>query len=117
MPNPDGWRDRRKPRRLWLPQVTDSRGRITQATGDADDSNQKGLGQTVEPIEQVSTDVTVSDTGTKSRTAYKGTLRTNKDQSSSSESDFGDQDRKPEDKVTNEDDSDAMPDSERSCSA
>ena len=64
-------------------------------------------------MEPVETDVTVSETGTKSRTAYNGTLRKQKDQSSSSESDFSDQDRSPEDKVNDEGDSDAMSDSER----
>ena len=64
-------------------------------------------------MEQIETDVTVSDSGTKPRTAYKGILRKQKDQSSSSESDLSDQDRKPEDKVAYEEDSEAMSDPER----
>ena len=108
--NNRGWR---KPRRLCLPRPgKDSHGRTIRATGTTDDSSQKASGQTFEPMEQVSTDETVSNAETKSRTAYKDTPRTKKDQSSSSKSGFSDQDRKPEEKVTDEDDSDAMSDSD-----
>ena len=92
-------------------QVTDSQIRTTQAKGAADDCDQKGSDENLETEEQIETDVTVSDLGAKPKTAYKGTLRNQKDRSSSSESDFSDRDRRPEDKVTDEDDSDAMSDS------